>query len=277
MSRQTATSNVSPQRHWIGCEFFRLLYRLIFQRLCCAKWCSLPRHCMIVATVLASGLADAGSLAVSPLRLTFSPSSALGVITVENNGRDEALVQAETFAWTQTNGEHRLTATDDVIAMPPVFRLAPGAQRQVRVGLTRAFAEKNEQTYRLTITEVSTATVPGVVAVTVRHSLPIFVRSALPLPSSLAAKGVTPTGLEIANTGGEHLRILRWRLRDSSGAAVAENTGPGYLLAGASQMITTDKVRAQAATPGPIHAVTKEPLVLEADTEHRTLKILVGQ
>ena len=129
--------------------------------------------------------ASAGSLAVSPLRITLSGAAGISSVTVENNGSEEALVQAETFAWRQVGGEHKLNTTDDVVAVPPVFRLAAGAQQQVRIGLTRTFTEKVEQTFRLTITEVPTVTVPGTVAVAVRHSLPIFVRPSSALSSNL--------------------------------------------------------------------------------------------
>ena len=209
--------------------------------------------------------ASAGSLAVSPLRITFSGAAGISSVTVENNGREEALVQAETFAWRQVGGEHKLNTTDDVVAVPPVFRLAAGAQQQVRIGLTRTFTEKVEQTFRLTITEVPTATVPGTVAVAVRHSLPIFVRPSSALSSNLGVKRHPSNGLEISNSGSEHVRIHRWRLRDSTGAILAEDAGPGYLLSAASQVLLM-----------PDNSL-KRAVVFEADSDARTLKIAVGE
>ena len=209
--------------------------------------------------------ASAGSLAVSPLRITLSGAAGISSVTVENNGREEALVQAETFVWRQVSGEHKLSTTDDVVAVPPVFRLAPGAQQQVRIGLTRAFTEKVEQTFRLTITEVPTATVPGTVAVAVRHSLPIFVRPSSALSSNLGAKRRPSNGLEISNSGNEHVRIHRWRLSDSAGAILAEDSGPGYLLSGASQVLLV-----------PDNSI-KRAVLFEADSDAQTLKIAVGE
>ncbi len=209
--------------------------------------------------------ASAGSLAVSPLRITLSGAAGISSVTVENNGSEEALVQAETFAWRQVGGEHKLNTTDDVVAVPPVFRLASGAQQQVRIGLTRAFTEKVEQTFRLTITEVPTATVPGTVAVAVRHSLPIFVRPSSALSSNLGVKRHPSNGLEISNSGSEHVRIHRWRLRDSTGAILAEDAGPGYLLSAASQVLLV-----------PDNSL-KRAVVFEADSDARTLKIAVGE
>ena len=221
--------------------------------------------CIAVFALIAGSPACAGSLAVSPLRITFTKAAEITSLTVENTGQEEALVQLETFAWTQAGAEHKLGPTDDVIAVPPVFRLKPGTQQRVRVGLTRAFTDKTEQTFRLTVTEVPMATKPGTVAVAVRHSLPIFVRPVSPISSNLTLKAASPSALEIANNGSEHMRIHRWRLRDSANAVIVEGEGPGYLLGGASQLIAL----------GP-HRVAGR-MVFEADSDARTLKIDVGQ
>ena len=221
--------------------------------------------CIAALAFMGSFAASAGSLAVSPLRLTFSNGIGIASLTVENNGSEEALVQTETFAWNQLGSEHKLNPTEDVVAVPPVFRLAAGARQQVRVGLTRAFAEKQEQTFRLTITEVPTAVTPGTVAVAVRHSLPIFVLPSSPISPNLTVKRSASHGLEIANNGSQHLRIHRWRLRDGGGAIVAEESGPGYLLAGASQVLALTGIS------------IARPAVFEADSDARTLKIAVGE
>jgi P pilus assembly chaperone PapD len=71
-------------------------------------------------------------------------------------------------------------------------------------------------------------------------------------------------GLEIANDGSQHMRIDRWRLRDSAGTVMAGDTGPGYLLPGASQVLPVTGNRFVG------------PAMFEADSEARTLKIAVG-
>ena len=209
--------------------------------------------------------AMAGSLSVAPLRLTYVGGTTIASITVENNGRVEALVQTETFAWTQPDGEHKLSPTDDIVAVPPVFRLPPGARQSVRVGLTRSFAETQEQTFRLTVTEVPTTAIPGTVAVAVRHSLPIFVRPASPTASNLTVTRATSNTLAIANNGSQHIRIHRWRVRDSAGVILAENSGPGYLLAGAHQVL---------AIAGPRFS---GPAMLETDSDIGTTKTVVAE
>jgi fimbrial chaperone protein len=217
-----------------------------------------------LVVLAASSTANAGSLSVSPLRLNLSKAAGLGSIIVENQGSEEALVQTETFAWNQVGGEQKLEPTEDVIAMPPIFRLAPGAQQSVRVGLTRGFTEKHERTFRVMVTEVPIKVMPGTVAVAVRHSLPIFVAPSVAVPSNLLVKAAGLNGVEIANAGGTHLRIQRWRVRDSSGAVFADGSGPGYLLAGANHSLPLGRNRGVGE------------LVFEADVDERTMKIVVG-
>lgn len=232
------------------------------------RLCAISRNVCLqftLALALAGSLpASAGSLAIAPLRVSLSSAAGIASVTVTNNGREEALVQAETYAWSQSAGENKLSPTQDVVAVPPIFRLAPGAQQRIRVGLTRAFTDASEQTFRLTVTEVPTVTAPGVIAVAIRHSLPVFVLPPTPVAPDLGVKPGTPGGLEIVNRGTRHLRILRWRLRDDRGNVMAEDEGPGYLLAGASQRLVVAGGR------------ILETAVFEADSDTRTLKIPVG-
>ena len=90
------------------------------------------------------------------------------------------------------------------------------------------------------------------------------VRTTSPAPSKLYVKRGAANTLAIANTGGQHLYIQGWRLRDSSGAVVAEASGPGYLLAGAQ--------RALAIAGGHVSG----PVLFEADSDAGVLKIDVG-
>lgn len=227
----------------------------------------------VTALMLAGSLpAGAGSISVAPLRLTFSPGKAIASITVENNGTDESLVQAETFAWSQVGTEHTLVATDDMVAVPPVFKLVPGARQIVRVGLTRNFADREEKTFRLTVTELPTVATPGTVAVAVRHSLPVFVLPATPGTQKLVVKRGLKGGIELFNGGTQHLRIHRWRLRDRDGAVLAEEQGPGYLLANARLPLAgADKILLPDAQQ------KAGPFVFEADYDTSTLKIALEE
>lgn len=221
-------------------------------------------RCLLVVAGMWSAAAIAGPVSVSPLRLTLNPAAGIATLTVENTGITEALVQTEVLAWHQAAGVAELAPTDDVIAMPPVFKLAPGAKQRLRVGMTKPFDTAREQTFRLLITEVpTTVAAPGSVAVAVRHSVPVFVLPAVAVSANLVVRRATTGGLELANTGNRHLRVLRWRLRAGNGALLADAQGPGYLLAGATQPVPVDSAR---LLPG-------ESLMLEAETDAGPVKV----
>ena len=220
------------------------------------------RQFLSVLSACACVSAGAGSLGVAPLKVTLSATAPIGSVTVENSGSADILVQTEIFSWLQSDGIQNLAATDDVVAVPPVFKLAPGAQQLVRVGLTRAFVESYEKTFRLMVTEVPTATSTQTVAVSIRHSLPVFVLPGKVSAAKLGAKA-DAVGLQIANEGNLHVNIRRWRVRDASGAVVVDAYGPGYVLRGERRSIAIAKAIAG-------------PLVFEADTASGTLKIPVG-
>ena len=219
---------------------------------------------LLVVAGLCSAAANAGPVSVSPLRLTLSPAAGIATLTVENTGTTEALVQTEVLAWQQAAGVAELAPTDDVIAMPPVFKLAPGAKQRLRVGMTKPFDAAREQTFRLMVTEVpTTVAAPGSVAVAVRHSVPVFVLPAGAANANLVLRHAATGGLEFANTGNRHLRVLRWRLRSGNGALLAEAQGPGYLLAGATQPVTLAGASLSAG----------DSLMLEAETDTGPVRV----
>ncbi len=221
-------------------------------------------RCLLVVAAMWSAAANAGPVSVSPLRLTLNPAAGIATLTVENTGTTEALVQTEVLAWQQPGGVPLLVPTDDVIAMPPVFKLAPGAKQRLRVGMTRPFDTAREQTFRLMVTEVpTTVAVPGSVAVAVRHSVPVFILPAVAVSANLVLRRTTTGGLEFANTGNRHLRVLRWRLRAGNGALLADAQGPGYLLAGATQPVPLDSASLASG----------ESLMLEAETDTGPLRV----
>ena len=86
------------------------------------------RQFLSVLSACACVSAGAGSLGVAPLKVTLSVAAPIGSVTVENSGSADILVQTEIFSWSQPDGIQNLAATDDVVAVPPVFKLAPGAK-----------------------------------------------------------------------------------------------------------------------------------------------------
>jgi fimbrial chaperone protein len=199
------------------------------------------------------------------LRLTFVPGKPIIAVNVENTGSEPAVVQAEVLSWLQQQGEPLLQATEDLVAVPPVFQLAPGAKQIIRVGLTRAFVEKREIPFRLIVTEVPTNVVPGTVAVSIRHSIPVFVQPSSPVKASIAINREDTNQWSIANSGTAHLRVDSWRVRDGDGRLIAEEKGPGYLLPGSSRRLPRPPVDAKAAA------------VFDLETDAGVVRVHAGQ
>ena len=186
--------------------------------------------------LLVPALATAASLAVAPTRIELREDARIGAVTVRNEGKQSVLVQAETFRWTASSPEDVLEPTRDLLAVPPVFRIAPGGRQTVRVGLREGFPRDVERSYRLLLTEVAEAQ-PGAaegVRFSLRLSLPVFVRprAARPELHWRAHRRDRVLHVEAENRGSAHVRLGVVRLIAGSGRVVTLKDTAGYLLPG---------------------------------------------
>lgn len=140
---------------------------------------------MILLKGLLAAVIFAGSSAALQAAVTISPvivnlaSDGRSIITVRNDRLHEVLYQISVLRWHQVDGADRYDATEDFIASPPLFTLAPAASQIVRVGLRKPVPQANEQSYRLLIAEVpqpdDKPSEPGVVQFVMQYAIPVFV------------------------------------------------------------------------------------------------------
>lgn len=192
-----------------------------------------------LALFLTSQLALAGSFSVSPIRLTLTAQQSSGMLTVRNTSDEETVVQLQANTWSQQqDGTDVLEISSDLLAVPPLFTLQPGASQVVRVGLRRAPAAGGELTYRLLLREVPPPLEEGFTGlkVTLNLSLPVFV-----LPPQGAAPELywkmeyTPDGLpllQLSNQGNAHTQVRKVDLTGPDGAVIEGQNLPVYLLPG---------------------------------------------
>jgi fimbrial chaperone protein len=129
-----------------------------------------------LAFVSCMALAHAGSFTVNPVRLTLSPSQAVGAVTVKNIGPEPTVVQLETSSWTQQDGQDSLVSTNEILATPPIITIPPGGSRIIRVGLRRAPDPQHELTYRLFLREIPPPEpIAQALRVALLISMPVFV------------------------------------------------------------------------------------------------------
>ena len=163
-------------------------------------------------------LAFAGTFQVTPVRVELSAQQATAALTVSNNGSEAVVVQLQTSAWAQENGNDQYSSTDDLIATPPIFTIQPGANQIVRVGMRRRPDASTELSYRLYLQEVHPAPAPGFrgLQMALRIGIPVFVQS-----TNKATPDLTWTIEKIArdrlkvvarNKGKAHLQVTDFNL-----------------------------------------------------------------
>ena len=227
-----------------------------------------------LALLLLAELACAGSFNVRPTRLELSAAQPTDMLTITNPTAAETVIHVQTNLWSQQDGADVLEASRDLIAVPPLFTLPPGASQVVRIGLRGAPPPAAERTYRLLLREVPPPPMEGFsgLQVALNLSLPVFVQPAGPtrpeLSWSLGRSDTGQTTLELDNRGNAHARVLAVMLRSAEQAIEGRNL-PVYLLPGQRRAwpIDTD---ASAGTRWTLTAATdagpvETELVLETD------------
>jgi fimbrial chaperone protein len=224
------------------------------------------------AGCLAAGLAVAGTLNVSPVKLALPPDGKPEVLRLQNPGGRPTLVQVEAIAWAEPDQLDAAPRTDELLAVPPVFELAADGSQTIRVALRRPWTAPVERAYRLLITEVPSALDQGGggLAFAVRLNLPVFVTppGAAPAPAwSLRRTADGAAELVLANDGRAHLAVSRIELAAAGGGApLLASELPVYALAGAEQRWPLDRpydslpteLRVQAETSqGPAEVVVR--------------------
>jgi len=160
------------------------------------------------------GACQAGSIQLTPVQIDLSAAARVAVLTVLNTGEDESVMQVTLNKWTHDGQHYVYEQSQDLVVTPATFRLAPGKQQIVRIGL-RAIPPTDgvELAYRLLVEEVpqpSSSSVTGAQLV-VRHDLPVFVaptraaKSILDASIDCAADGAK---LRLANIGNVHAKVL---------------------------------------------------------------------
>lgn len=251
----------------------------------------LPRMAALLPWVMAavgaaSGAVQAASLYVAPVRVVLTPSRPVASLTL-GSGEEEAevAIQAEVMAWSQENGQDIYRPTREVLVNPSIFRLFPGAQQIVRLGLQVPAAD-TERSYRIFFQQLPRdQALPrdgkggAQLQTLLRLAVPIFVppagasrqdaqwrlRRASP---SLAMPGGAGHVLAIDNRGTDHLQLTQILVRREGGAELLRKSLSLYVLPGQSADVALDL---PLLTPGSrlqIDAASDAPIALPAATVH---------
>ena len=207
----------------------------------------------------------AANLHVSPVRVELAAGRASVALTVRNDGDTPAVVQTQVVAWSQQNGEDVYTPTNEVLATPPIFTVAPGATQIARVALRRGPDAGRELAYRIFLQEVPGPPRSGFqgVQMALRIGIPIFVEARKPQQLKLDWSAHREPGGELRlilnNVGGKHVQVYDLNISSvGSAAPVYSNQSASYVLPGQRhswllkplerQTLTGDRVRVKALT-----------------------------
>jgi fimbrial chaperone protein len=180
--------------------------------------------------------AQSGQFSVNPVRVELTPDSPIAVLKITNQGQEQLTLQSRTLAWDQNSAGDAFSPSRDVLATPPLFSLAPGAEQIVRVGMRRAFDTQKELTYRLFFEEVLPPPTPEFrgVRMALNVSLPVFAGQLDKFRSNVSWRLVrTPEGLILhaKNDGTTHMQARALKLvAVSGGAPVDVVVGNFYIL-----------------------------------------------
>lgn len=128
-----------------------------------------------------AAVAAQAALRVQPVAVDVAAPGLASSVTLQNNGREELSVQLRVFKWSPASGKDAVTPTTEVVASPPVARIAPGSNYTVRLARTAGPVKQGAaESYRLWIDELPPAdlvrTAGGQVAVRLRLDLPVYFR-----------------------------------------------------------------------------------------------------
>jgi fimbrial chaperone protein len=215
-----------------------------------------------LASVLLASAASvrAAEVQVNPVVVNLSSAARSALVTVRNVGQETARFELQARSWEQSPaGEMLLGATSDLAVYPPVLTLAPGEERNVRVGAVAPFGAV-EKTYRVFLQEMAPpekADGAAQVRVLSRIGLPVFLSPAKPVERTmlldLAARGGKVT-FRLVNDGTVHVRPTSVKLSGlgADGKGTFETELPAwYVLPGGERVY-------EAIVPPEACAATRE-------------------
>jgi len=184
---------------------------------------------------LAGANCQAGSIQLTPVRVNLSTAAKVAVVTVRNTGTEESVMQVTLNKWTLDGQQYAYRQSQELVITPATFRVAPGKQQIVRIGLRDEAPASSETAYRLLIEEVPPAPTRGVTQtrLVIRHDLPVFIAPlAAAHPALDIALDCTGEGarLRLTSTGNVHAQVRNITVEDAQKQTLGRLEVVDYLL-----------------------------------------------
>jgi len=201
---------------------------------------------LFLALLLSSGFANAAAVDVNPVRVDLTRTGVSAELRIRNEDSIPVSMDVVAMQWTQSDlGEDQLVPTDEVLAVPPIFTVQPGAEQIVRVAMLGKPALEAERAFRLLITELAPPEGARGSGLTMRLqiSMPVFVApqggSAVPDIKVLSVERTEQGSyVSLRNDGNGHVKLQSVTITGSAGTFPQEgekSVGQArYILPGAT-------------------------------------------
>lgn len=208
---------------------------------------------MLGAAALGS---HAAGLQISPTGLSLPAKQRAGIFTLTNTGGQPLTAQVRVYRWDQDeNGKDVLTPSKEVIASPPMVKLAAGGVQQFRVIRTKP-AVQAEEAYRLVVDELPPpqAKQKKGLQFVLRYSVPLFLNQTENPEAALQWHIRNAPGgrmlLTAANTGTAHAQLSNIAVQTGKGRHNLVNGLAGYALPGKTWQYSLDSSASAAVRQG---------------------------
>jgi fimbrial chaperone protein len=148
--------------------------------------------------------------------------------------------QVRVFAWSQNDGVEKLDPTSEIVTSPPMVAIEPGTQQVVRIVRLSKRPIVGEENFRVIVDEIpdTSKLKSGEIALTFKHSIPMFVTTATN-PKSQLSWAIETQGeknfIVANNAGNRRVRIGGLTLKSPGDKDFVVGKGlNGYVLSGSS-------------------------------------------
>lgn len=205
---------------------------------------------------------------ISPVLVELTAKNPVAAVKLHNDSAQVMRFQVETLTWRQVEDQDDYQNTQDLLVVPPIADIAPGASQVFIVSWRVRELGDIERAYRLMLEDITqnTSAQPGVLNLRFRHNLPVF---AMPATARFAPRWrycAAPVGkgcVRLDNAGNQRLRLHRLSVEGAGWQQ--EIRGGATVLAGAWKEWTFD-----------LPAQNEGPLRVKARVEGRALTTDLG-
>jgi len=187
---------------------------------------------------LAGPAAVAGTVTVSPTRLTIARSGTSADLGLTNAGTTPIRFSVRAFRWRQTlDGVVELTPTDELIVFPQILTIASQERRTVRVAFTGPLPA-TEADYRILASELpiaDDASAPPGLTIRSKLSMPVFIvpsqaHHEVAIEEARATAGKMAFDLTERGSAHDFLKTVRIRGENAQGTTLFDHTFEGWYV-----------------------------------------------